>query len=1043
MMIQRIRAARSPRLAGLLFALAVSTAAAQTAAPMEELLRPFTWRSVGPALPGGRTTDIEAVEARPWIIYAAVGPSGVWKSENAGTSWMPVFHKEATVSVGDLAVSQTNPDIVWIGTGEATCRNSVTLGDGVYKSIDGGRTWTNQGLRETRHISRILINRGDPNIVTVAAMGSLWSSNPERGVFKTIDGGKTWKQTLFLDVNTGVADLAVDWSDSQILYAAAYEHRRLPWMYTSGGKGSGIYRSTDGGETWTKTTKGLPEGVLGRIGLDTSRSKPGVVYAVVEAKDGGIFRSDDKGETWVRTCPTDVYTWVANRPFYYSQIRVDPTDDEKLYVLATGLSVSRDRGRHFQGIGGGTHSDHHSLWIDPANPLHLIEGNDGGIDISWDGGKSWDPVQSIDAAEVYQVGYDFQKPYYVYCGLQDNNTWGGPSASLDAGGVRNEDWFILAGGDGFFARPDPNDPNLIYSNSQVNGITRFDRRINRPNGIRPEAPLDQPAYRYNWNSPIHLSPHDSHVVYCGAQYLLRSPDQGRTWEVLSPDLTTNDPAKLKESGGPITPDNSGAESHCTITSIAESPVQAGVIWAGTDDGNVQVTRDGGKTWVNTVKAIPGLPPNTWCSRVEASHFEAGTAYAAFDGHRTGDWGVYLYQTKDFGRTWKSLKANLPSFGWVHVVREDPRNPRLLYAGTEFGVFGSLDGGASWFSLKSNLPTVAVHDIAVHPRDNDLIIGTHGRGVWILDDIAFLQESTPEALESAGHLFSVRPATRYFFSSVREGYSRPPFAAKNPPAGLILTFYAKTAPKERPLMKIIDAAGKTLAEIKFSTLAGYQRDTWNLNFVPERDGVKRIPAAAAMYGMPSVPPGEYTLSLNVDGRVTESKTAVLADPRIDVPADVFAAQIEGISRSSTQLARLAQAVTALRSLRDQIPKIQEAAGKAGEKAAGLSPALAGFKARVDALADEVLPKDFIGLGSREQMLRGGTPFQKLTAFSINLANSAEPPTAVELRQIAELEKVTGDQVDRLNALLRTDVPPLNESLKKAGLAVSLRVPAEIK
>jgi photosystem II stability/assembly factor-like uncharacterized protein len=1028
-----------PALCGIL----VSFCAAQTTVPMEELLRPFSWRAIGPAVPGGRTTDIEAVEAKPWFIYAAIGPSGVWKSENAGTTWVPVFHKENTVSVGDLAVSQTHPDIIWVGTGEATCRNSVTLGDGVYRSADGGKTWTNQGLRETRHISRILINRGDPNIVFVAAMGSLWNANPERGVFKTIDGGKTWKKSLYIDENTGVADLAADWSDSRILYAAAYEHRRLPWIYTSGGKGSGLYRSTDGGETWTKMTKGLPEGVLGRIGIDTSRSNPGVVYAVVEAKDGGIFRSDDRGETWTRTCPTDVSSRVANRPFYYSQIRVDPTDDQKFYILATGLSVSKDRGQHFQGIGGGTHSDHHSLWIDPADPLHLIEGNDGGIDISWDGGKTWDPVQSIDAAEVYQVGFDFQKPYFVYCGLQDNNTWGGPSASLDAGGVRNEDWFILAGGDGFFARPDPKDPNIVYANSQVNGIIRFDRRINQGNDIRPQTPLDKPAYRYNWNSPIHLSPHDSRVVYCGSQYLLRSPDQGRTWEIISPDLTTNDPAKLLESGGQITPDNSGAESHCTITSIAESPVSAGVIWVGTDDGNVQVTRDGGKTWTNTIRNIPGLPPNTWCSRVEASRFDAGIAYAAFDGHRTGDTGVYLYQTRDFGRTWKSLKGNLPAFGWVHVVREDTRNPRLLFAGTEFGVFASLDGGSVWFSLKNNLPTVAVHDIAVHPRDNDLIIGTHGRGVWIMDDIGFLQETTPEVMESSGHLFSARPSTRYFTSSMREGYSRPPFAAKNPAAGMTLTFYAKTAPKERPQLKITDAQGRLMAEIKFSTLPGFQRDQWNLNFVPEKDGVKTVPAAAVIYGMPIAPPGEYTLSLTVDGQVSESKAVIEADPRMNIPAEVLSAQTEAISRTSIQASRLAGAVTAVRNLRDQLSKIEEAVGKAGESAAGVLPALAEFKTRVDGLAEEILPKDYIGLGSREQMLRGGMPFQMLVALGLNLANSAEPPTALELRKISEIERMAADQIGRLNDLIRTAIPPLNETLKKTGLAISLRAPGEIK
>ncbi|MHB8054825.1 MAG: VPS10 domain-containing protein [Candidatus Aminicenantales bacterium] len=1025
------------------FALTVSLGTAQTAAEMGDLLRPFSWRAIGPAVPGGRTTDIEAVEAKPWIIFAAIGPSGVWKSENAGTSWSPVFFNESTVSVGDLAVNQANPDIVWVGTGEATCRNSVTVGDGVYQSTDGGKTWTNRGLKETRHISRILIDRNNPDIVFVAAMGALWNANIERGVFKTVDGGKTWKKTLYIDENTGIADLAADWADSRILYAAAYEHRRLPWIYTSGGKGSGLYRSNDGGETWTKLTKGLPGGMLGRIGLGTSRSNPAVVYAVVEAKDGGIFRSEDRGETWARTCPQDVSDRVANRPFYYSQIRVDPTDDKKFYVLATGLSMSKDGGQHFQGIGGGTHSDHHSLWIDPGDPLHLIEGNDGGIDISWDGARTWNPVQSIDAAEVYQVGVDFQKPYFVYCGLQDNNAWGGPSASRDAGGVRNEDWFILSGGDGFFAQPDPNDPNTVYSNSQANGIVRFDRRINQAKGIRPEASLLDPPYRYNWNSPIHLSPHDSRVVYCGAQFLLRSPDRGQSWEMISPDLTTNNPDKLKDSGGPITPDNSSAESHCTITTIAESPVKAGVIWVGTDDGNVQVTLDNGKKWTNTIKAFPGLPPCTWCSRVEASHFDAAAAYVSFDGHRTGDTHVYLYQTKDYGRTWKSLRANLPEFGWVHVVREDLRNRRLLYAGTEFGVFASLDEGESWFSLKNNLATVAVHDIAVHPRDNDLIIGTHGRGVWIMDDVAFLQEMTPAVFESAGQLFTVRPATRAFFSSIREGYARPPFAAKNPPAGLILTFYAKTAPKERPQLKIKDAKGRSMAEFKFATLPGFQRDQWGLTYIPEKDGVKTLPPAATMYGLPSAPPGEYTLSLTVDGRVMETKAVIEPDPRIAVSDETMAAQVAAISKASVQAARLAAAVTAVRSLRDQIAKTEEAVGKAGASAAAAAPVLAAFKAKVNSLAEDILPKDYIGLGSRIQTLRGGMPFQMIVSILASTANSPEPPTAGELLKISEIEKIAGEQIGRLNVLILNGIPPLNESLKKAGLTSALRAPAEIK
>ncbi len=657
-----------------------SSLTGQSADKVASLYEKFSWRGIGPAVMGGRTVDLDAVESQPWIIYAAVGPSGVWKTENNGVSWNPVFYKENTVSVGDIAIAQAQPNIVWVGTGEATCRNSVTVGDGVYKSTDGGKTWTNMGLRETRHISRIIVNRGDPNIVYVAAMGHLWGPNPERGIFKTIDGGKTWTKVLYVNENTGFADLAMDPSDSLTLFAAAYEHRRLPYYFSSGGPGSGLYKTSDGGLTWKKLTKDLPEGLMGRIGIDVARSSPNVVYALIEHQQAGIWRSEDRGESWKRMCDPQTAQRVNNRPFYYSQIRVDPTDDKLVYVLSTGLYVSTDMGQKFRPIGGGIHPDHHAFWIDPANPLHLIDGNDGGIDVSYDGGKNWFAHQNMDLAEVYQIGYDLRSPYSVYCGLQDNGVWGGPSATLDTRGITNDDWIAVGGGDGFFAQVDSGDPNTIYANSQMNGLYRYDLKIRKSKTIKPLASLKEPVYRFNWNAPISISPHDPKTVYCGGNFLFKTTDGGSSWAIISPDLTTNDPAKQKDSGGPITPDNSGAEIHCTITTISESPAEADVIWCGTDDGNLQVTRDGGKTWKNVIKSIPGLPPNTWCSRVEASHFEAGTAYAAFDGHRMDDYAPYLYKTSDFGKTWKPIKAGLPPFGWIHVVREDPKNRNLLFAG---------------------------------------------------------------------------------------------------------------------------------------------------------------------------------------------------------------------------------------------------------------------------------------------------------------------------------------------------------------------------
>jgi photosystem II stability/assembly factor-like uncharacterized protein len=1015
-------------------------ARAQSADQVDKLFEKFSWRSLGPAIMGGRTVDIEAVEKQPWIIYAAVGPSGVWKSENAGTTWAPIFTKEATVSVGDIAIAQSSPNTIWAGTGEATCRNSVTIGDGVYKSTDGGKTWTNMGLKDTRHISRIIVNRGDPNIVYVAAMGHLWGPNPDRGIFKTTDGGRTWNKVLYIDENTGVADLAADWSDSQILYAAAYEHRRLPWLYTSGGKGSGLFRSLDGGTTWTKLTKDLPEGLVGRIGLGTSRSAPGVVYALIEHAEGSLFRSEDRGETWKRMCPTGRFRQVANRPFYYSQVQVDPADDRTVYVCATSLNVSHDSGQTYTTIGQEVHSDHHALWIDPANSLHLIAGNDGGIDISWDGGKKWQSVQSIDAAEVYNIGFDLRRPYYVYCGLQDNNVWGGPSATLDAAGILNSDWFALSGGDGFFAQPDPLDPAIVFANSQMNGLVRFDGRIGKAKPVRPEAPRSQPPYRFNWNSPVLLSSHDSRTVYCGAQYLLRSPDSGRSWQVLSPDLTTNDPAKQTDSGGPITPDNSGAEVHCTITTVAESPLEKGVLWCGTDDGNVQLSRDDGRTWASVGRSIKGLPPNTWCARLEASHFDPGTAYAAFDGHRTDDYAPYVFKTADFGKTWTSLRSSLPSPGWVHVIREDPKNRNLLWVGTEFGIFVSLDGGKSWFSLRNNLPTVAVTDIAVHPRERDLIIGTHGRGLWILDDIGYLQEMSPAALAEDLHVFTTRPVTAFEISSLRSTFDAPDFAAKNPPSGLAVTFaIAKDLP-EQPRLVIADAQGKNVFEMKVSKKAGLQREYWSLNTAPEKDG-KKLAAPILAAAPLTVDPGDYVVRLEAGSTTRSQPVKISPDPRFEFNAEDRQARYEAAVRALVLSQRMGLVITASKSLGREVDRAGQDLKARPDAPAELLQAFAAFRDKEKKLEDEIVPKEYISLASRNLALRG-TLNAAVVGLTASIIGYPAAPTETELRELAELEALVDSQVKRVNELVSSDLESLNDILKKNGMT-PLAAPAFVK
>ncbi|MCJ7679423.1 MAG: hypothetical protein MUP70_01745, partial [Candidatus Aminicenantes bacterium] len=527
---------------------AVTTGVAgQSADQAKKIFEKMAWRNIGPAEMGGRTVDIDVVESTPWIIYAAIGPSGVWKSVTNGFTWDPVFDKENTVSVGDIAIAQTQPEIVWVGTGEATSRNSTTIGDGVYKSTDGGKSWIHLGLKDTRHISRIVIDPGNPDIVYVAAMGHLWGPNEERGIFKTEDGGQTWKKILYVNETTGCSDLVMDPSDSRILYAAAYDHRRYPYFFRSGGPGSAIFKTEDGGRNWKKLTKDLPEGTLGRIGLDVSRSAPNVVYALIEHEDGGIWRSEDKGESWSRTCDNKTFAMVNFRPFYYSQIRIDPSDDETVYVFSGGNFVSHDRGQKFRSISGGTHPDHHALWIDPRNPLHLIDGNDGGIDISYDGGRSWHGVRNMILSEVYQIGFDMRDPYYVYCGLQDNGLWGGPSATYDAKGITNEDWYAVGGGDGFYAQVDPEDHTVVYGNSQMNGLYRFDLKTGLSKTIRPLASLKDKPYRYNWNTPILISPHDSKIVYTAGNFLFRTWNGGVTWETISPDLTTDDPDKQKDS----------------------------------------------------------------------------------------------------------------------------------------------------------------------------------------------------------------------------------------------------------------------------------------------------------------------------------------------------------------------------------------------------------------------------------------------------------------------------------------------------------------
>jgi photosystem II stability/assembly factor-like uncharacterized protein len=866
--------------------------AAQQAAPgpdAADLTRHLHWRSIGPANMIGRISDFEALDADFTQVLVASASGGVFKSVNAGTTWEPIFDKYGSASIGDVAFFQKDPNIIWVGTGEECVRNSIAWGDGVYKSTDGGKTFARMGLETTQTIGRVLTHPTDPGIVYVAASGHPWGYTGDRGLFKTTDGGATWTKLaggLPNDGKTGAIDLVMHPVDPETLYVAFWQRLRQPWRFDSGGPNSGIFKTTDGGRTWAKLTQGLPAGDLGRIGLAISRSNPKVLAAIVEhgfqpqatLREGseqkpnpeyedmtklgtGIYRSEDGGATWTFMFRGN------NRPFYYSHIYINPLEDKWIYWLATSMSFSPDGGKNWSSISG-LHPDFHAMWLDPANKNRFYVGQDGGASLTYDHGRSWVFFDNLTAAQFYAVSADMRDPYYVYGGLQDNGTWGGPSMHRE-GQILTDFWYSIGGGDGFHTQNDPQDWRTVYLESQGGAIQRVNVETRESKQIRPtrtnivnyaeyvkaEPPAAKPEpaappsrqqdrgpFRFNWSSPIALSPHNPQTILFGGNHLFRSTDRGDHWMIISPDLTTNDKSKnspryggtAKPTGG-ITTDETGAETYCTIITISESPRVPGLIWVGTDDGNVQVSRNGGVTWTNVRPNIKGVPPGIWCSRVEASRFDEGTCYATFDGHRSDDFRPYVFKTTDFGKTWKSASAGIPDGQPVYVIREDPVNKSLLFLGTEFAVYFSRDAGATWSSLSLNMPTVAFHDLFVHPRDHDLIAATHGRGLWILDDITALRGMAGEVPGEDVVLFdTAKPGTRWL-RIARGGYGRGDlfFKGENPPDGALIHFYLKARPEAPATMEIYDVSGGPVKTTIILDAAepGVNRVAWDLRFDP--------------------------------------------------------------------------------------------------------------------------------------------------------------------------------------------------------------------
>ncbi|HEX7182255.1 MAG TPA: hypothetical protein VF756_10455 [Thermoanaerobaculia bacterium] len=925
----------------LMSALPVLPAAAQIDPGM---LAGMKARSIGPASMSGRVADVAGVESDPEVLYVGAANGGVWKSTNGGLTWEPIFDDQKVASIGAVAVYQANPDVVWVGTGEGNPRNSVSVGYGIFRSLDGGRTWKHLGLEKTERIHRIVLHPSNPEIAWVAALGRLWGENPERGVYKTTDGGKSWRRILYVDERTGAADLVADPENPNKLFAALWDHRRQPWTFRSGGPGSGLFVTHDGGETWRKLTEddGLPKGNLGRMGVAISRSNPDVVYALVEAEKSALVRSEDGGKSW-KTVNDDQQT--ANRPFYYADLRVDPVWPNRVYNVATRLTVSNDGGKTFETLGRSReiHGDYHAMWINPKDPDHIVVGNDGGLGISRDRGATWYFPPNLPLGQFYHVHVDMDVPYNVYGGMQDNGSWRGPAEVWEEGGIRNQHWSKIGFGDGFDTVPDPEDSMRGYSMAQGGFLMRWNLRtgevkVVRPPEVKPNDPAEK--LRFNWNAGIAVDPFEPATIYYGSQYVHQSTDRGETWTVISPDLTTDNPEwqKQAESGG-LTPDVTGAENFTTILAVAPSTAQRGVIWVGTDDGRVHVTRDGGKSWQSVEKNIPGVPANTWVPHIRPSRFDPAGAFIVFDNHRRSDWETYVYRTDDWGKTWKSL-ATKDLWGYALSIEQDPADKDLLFLGTEFGLWFSNDGGRSWMQWKHGLPTTAVADLVVHPREHDLVIATHGRAAYVVDDVTPLREMTPDTLKKPVHLFPAAPGLlhRRMMAGGASRAGAGDFRGENRPYGIQLTYSLNVpglplpdeekererkeserekarqearAAEEEPAkatrpgeqlkedppkqtepegdekgdgkepeaeIRITDASGKLVRKMKGPAKLGVNRAVWDFGRDPFRQPpTDRRGGQREEESGPEVPPGTYNVTVKYRGHEAKRTVQVVADP----------------------------------------------------------------------------------------------------------------------------------------------------------------------
>ncbi len=1007
-----------------------------------DVFKNLKFRNLGPAIAGGRVTSVVGIPGDPNIYYVGAASGGVFKTSNAGDTWDAVFKNEATSSIGAIALAPSNPNLVWVGTGEANVRNDITDGRGVYFSPDAGKSWEFKGLANAGQIAGIVIDPADPQIVFVAALGHAWGPNPERGVYRTTDGGRNWQKVLYVNDSTRCSDIVMEPDDPMVLLASMWQVRRYPWQLVDGGESSGIYRSIDGGRTWTKLMKDLPAGPLGRIALAMAPSAPHHVYALIEAKKGMLWDSNDLGDNWKEVSDSHL---LDVRPFYFSQMEVSPVDQNRIYFLSFNLVVSDDGGKTAHPTDKGVHVDHHALWIDPKNPERMIQGNDGGAYLSTDGARTWRFLGNLPIEQFYMVAADSNTPFDLCGGLQDNNGWCGPSSSLSGRGVTGNDWFTVVGGDGEYAVPAPSDPNIIYADSENGEVIRYDKRTHLTRHIRPylwgvnEMKPSELKYRFNWTTPIAVSRTDANEVFLGGNVVFRSVDGGARWTPISGDLTRDDKSKQAVSGGPVDYDISGAETYDTILSIALAPTDDKVIWVGTDDGLVQLTRDGGRTWSNLTPHIPGAPQWSRVYQIGVSPFNPGSAYVAFDAHMLDDSRPYVYKTTDYGNSWTPIAQGLPQNTPVHVVREDPSQRGLLVAGTDTGLFFSSDGGAHWQPLKANFPTVPVYDLTFTKEPRDLVVATHGRGLFVLDDIRPLEEITPGVQQTDFHLFSPAPGT--LFHRWNRGTYTGGFQAPNAPEGTVIDYYLKQEIKADQAMKrehhtpvkitVTDSKGSPVATLYGPAKEGVNRFVWNMRYDgPEKLTFVKTPPMAREYSEmnrgPMALPGTYKVTVAASGQTQTQTVEVRPDPLLKIDPAGLRAQNKAALALRDELNALNRMLNRTVSMQKEIKSFENSIdAQEGEQArAKYKPVLdeaqlvdKKLKQLEDSVFDPAVQRDVIEddihhmarLHGRLQGLYNGVSFKY-----------GQPPNALMEQAMTELSAEVNRYVEEYNTLLKTDV-----------------------